>query len=543
MANLTTVTRISQEKHPRNISKHLNYGTAGFRSRATELDHILYRMGVLAALRSKSKDGDTIGVMITASHNPEEDNGVKLIDPLGEMLESSWEKHATCLANAGDEEFQVVLSEIVETFKIDMNCKSSVAIGMDTRASSPGLNTAVVDGVKSVDGLCFDYGTITTPQLHYMVRCINTRNAYGMATIEGYCNKLSKALKNIWQNQGERKVYKPHIIVDCANGVGAKRLKDIAERFDKILSIEIRNAGEGKLNYRCGADYVKVNQRGPEGIDCIEGQKYASFDGDADRIVFYYTDKDNIFHLLDGDKVATLIASYLIGLIRKCGLELNLGIVQTAYANGNSTAYIQDELKVPVACVCTGVKHLHRKALEFEIGVYFEANGHGTILFSDSALSKIESSCSSSSNESEKLSANELRTFVDLVNQTVGDSISDMLIVETILRDKDWDVADWDKSYRNLANRLLVVKVNDRSVFETTNAERTVIKPTGLQKAIDDHVKLFPNGRSFVRPSGTEDVVRIYAESDTQENADQLALAVAKSTYDLAGGTGNLPTL
>lgn len=45
------------------------------------------------------------------------------------------------------------------------------------------------------------------------------------------------------------------------------------------------------------------------------------------------------------------------------------------------------------------------------------------------------------------------------------------------------------------------------------------------------------------RPSGTEDVVRIYAESDTQENADKLALAVAKSTYDLADGTGELPTI
>ena len=40
-----------------------------------------------------------IGVMITASHNPEEDNGVKLVDPLGEMLEITWEKHATHLAN------------------------------------------------------------------------------------------------------------------------------------------------------------------------------------------------------------------------------------------------------------------------------------------------------------------------------------------------------------------------------------------------------------------------------------------------------------
>ena len=32
-----------------------------------------------------------------------------------------------------------------------------------------------------------------------------------------------------------------------------------------------------------------------------------------------------------------------------------------------------------MCCVATGVKHLHAKALEFDVGVYFEANGHGTV--------------------------------------------------------------------------------------------------------------------------------------------------------------------
>jgi len=41
-------------------------------SRAEILDSVLYRTGLLAALRSKAKGSQVIGVMITASHNPAE---------------------------------------------------------------------------------------------------------------------------------------------------------------------------------------------------------------------------------------------------------------------------------------------------------------------------------------------------------------------------------------------------------------------------------------------------------------------------------------
>jgi phosphoacetylglucosamine mutase len=92
--------------------------------------------------------------------------------------------------------------------------------------------------------------------------------------------------------------------------------------------------------------------------------------------------------LLDGDKMAALFAELLRELLREAGLALRLGVVQTAYANGASTAFLRAR-GVAVECVATGVKYVHAKASEFDVGVYCEANGHGTVLFSERALAAL----------------------------------------------------------------------------------------------------------------------------------------------------------
>ncbi|XP_054051395.1 phosphoacetylglucosamine mutase isoform X2 [Rissa tridactyla] len=527
--------------HPKPAGLTLQYGTAGFRTKAEQLDHVMFRMGLLAVLRSKAV-ASTIGIVVTASHNPEEDNGVKLVDPLGEMLHPSWEEYATQLANAEEQELQKIITEICQKAAVNQHQDASVFIGRDTRPSSEKLSQSVIDGISVLGGQYHDYGLVTTPQLHYMVCCQNTQGQYGKATLEGYYEKLSKAFTELIKQSPSSGESQRHLKIDCANGIGALKLSEMQPYFPKEVQIHLYNDGtKEKLNHLCGADFVKVHQKPPRGLDMKPSERCCSFDGDADRIVYYYKDATGHFHLIDGDKIATLISIFLKELLAKVGQALKMAVVQTAYANGSSTHYLEETLKVPVHCVKTGVKHLHHKAQEFDVGVYFEANGHGTVLFSKAAETKVRQLAKEEKDDEKREAAKVLENMIDLINQTVGDAVSDMLVIEAILALKGLTVQQWDALYTDLPNRLLKVQVADRRVIDTTDAERRAVTPPGLQEKIDALVKEYKLSRAFVRPSGTEDVVRIYAEADTQENADALAHEVSLAVYHLAGGKGAPP--
>ncbi|XP_030577689.1 phosphoacetylglucosamine mutase [Archocentrus centrarchus] len=541
MAQFQEVSKQSS-LHPKPAGLVLQYGTAGFRTNAKQLDHIMFRMGLLATLRSK-KTKATIGVMVTASHNPEEDNGVKLIDPMGEMVTPDWEGYATQLANADQEDLLTALKDIIEKEAINMSQEANVFLGKDTRSSSASLSQAVLDGVSALDGHSKDYGLVTTPQLHYMVCCQNTQGKYGEATVEGYYRKFCQAFIQLTKNTSNRTDDQKHLCLDGANGIGALKVREMESHLKKELQISLFNDGsKGKLNHQCGADFVKVQQKTPTGIEINPGERCCSFDGDADRVVYYYTDSEGTFHLLDGDKMATLISTFLKELLTQAGLDLKIAVVQTAYANGSSTHYLENTMKVIVRCTKTGVKHLHHVAQEFDVGVYFEANGHGTVLFSKAAEEKIQQLAEDPNiNDERKRAALLLKNTINVINQTVGDAISDMLLIEAILAIKGMTVQQWETIYSDLPNRQLKVKVSDRRVIDTTDAERRAVSPAGLQEAIDNLVKKYRQARSFVRPSGTEDVVRVYAEADTQESADALAHEVSLAVYHLAGGVGDEP--
>jgi phosphoacetylglucosamine mutase len=387
-----------------------------------------------------------------------------------------------------------------------------------------------VDALKATGAEYTDYKLLTTPQLHYLVRCVNTEGtqyAYGDVSENGYYEKLAAAFKQAMKHRKANGA----ITVDCANGVGGPKLRELIKHLPKEL-IEIKVVNDDvlkpeNLNMQCGADYVKTQQRAPPSSKASSFDRCASLDGDADRLVYYFVDNNNTFHLLDGDRIATLAASFLADLTRHSGLseKLTIGIVQTAYANGASTKYVADTLKIPVKCTNTGVKHLHHAATQFDIGVYFEANGHGTVLFSNRAIKDMGKYEPKSPAQADALET--LKALSNLINQAVGDALSDMLMVEVILAHKQWGMREWLNTYVDLPNRLVRVEVKDRGIFKAVDAERKLESPEGAQKEIDDLVGKFTKGRSFARASGTEDAVRVYAEAGSRGEADELATKVA----------------
>jgi phosphoacetylglucosamine mutase len=126
---------------------------------------------------------------------------VKLVDPSGEMLDQTWEAHATTLANCPS------TSSLLSTFKtiathlrIDLSAPASIVYARDTRPSGPELIEALETGLKAFgEGVkLVDVGVTTTPVLHYVVKATNDRTGeYGKPDVEGYMQKMTENFKTL----------------------------------------------------------------------------------------------------------------------------------------------------------------------------------------------------------------------------------------------------------------------------------------------------------------------------------------------------------
>ena len=120
-----------------------------------------------------------------------------------------------------------------------VNKKANVIVAHDTRPSCPLLLAAFKSGVNALNGSLVDYGLLSTPQLHYMVRCHNTNSAYGQPNEEGYFNKLSNAFINIWSMVFESLVFSLFSFVFYLVLCYIRRRKKNVEKQNRVKQLHI----------------------------------------------------------------------------------------------------------------------------------------------------------------------------------------------------------------------------------------------------------------------------------------------------------------
>jgi len=213
----------------------------------SEHDIKVFSVGVVptAALSYLAKHyGADLGIMITASHNPHEWNGIKLFNANGKKLEDSeLEKIERCLEST-QEEFSFSPAEEKSTATYDKELQ-----GIEKRRS------LFLSSASKENSSC----ACKQPWVDFLIT--------NFSHLKLYSSKQ-----------------KPYIILDCANGSGG----DIAVSVLRSLGFRVRtinNSPDGKnINEKCGATNTKSLQ------DAVRKSRARSvigfaFDGDADRCV------------------------------------------------------------------------------------------------------------------------------------------------------------------------------------------------------------------------------------------------------------------
>lgn len=493
------------------------YGTAGYRLNTPDLNNVVCRASLIAYIRSATFAGKFIGLYITASHNPIEYNGIKFIDFSGNMLEENWENASDELVNCADQDFNTIINKIFRQNSnfSDMNnsIRGNVIIGRDTRESGIQLTENIKEVLGAYRCNVFDYDLVTCPEMHFLIRKCNESNK--MVEKSVYVDHLYNSYVKLRQMTGIDMGFG----VDTANGVGTAKITEILTKDPEFTAEILNNSDTGILNKECGADYVKVKKTAPK-LKKTSYSMCASFDGDVDRLILYTQESK----ILDGDAQCVFIAELLKREVEKEKLTPEIGIALSHYSNMGAINYLRNNgFKVVLAQ--TGVKNFVKEARKYDVGIYFEPNGHGSVVFSKRFLEKIE--------------ALEKTTIIKILTQMfdpcVGDALGNLLILKATLKSP----ADLAK-YKENFSRLMTVKIKDKNMIKV-DQNNCVLEPD-IQKKIDEQVLSY-KGRAFVRPSGTEDLVRIFAECPVEANCDKLALAVAQIVYDNCDGVGPHPEI
>jgi phosphoglucosamine mutase len=344
------------------------------------------------------------GIMISASHNPPEYNGIKIFDHNGQKISKSFENKI----QKSISEFNQNTSETIK----EISCKENKEL-MDIYIGSL---------IQSMDG----------------------ENLRGMKIILDTCyGSATSCAKTIFQSLGAD----VKVINNSKNGL--------------------------KINVNCGSTNLEPLQKALRESPADMG---FSFDGDADRVIGL----DSKGNVLDGDHILFLWGRELM---EQKTLKNNL-LISTQMANlGFEKAW--NEIGGNLYRTDVGDKYVHQAIIEKRAVLGGEQSGH--------ILSKI--------------------------NNFSGDGILTSLQISKYCKQKNITLNDWLKtSFEPFPQKLTNINLNFN--INKINQKKRIL----INKTIETFQEIYSdNCRVYIRPSGTEPLMRVLVEAKSQEKVDSLS--------------------
>ena len=333
------------------------------------------------------------GIMISASHNPFYDNGIKVINEKGEKLEEE------------------VITEIEKYLDGEMG--------------------EIPYAVRDQIGRTVDYAAGRNRYIGYLIS-IATRS---------FKNKK--------------------VGLDCANGSASAIAKNVFDALGAETHVIHNNPDGVNINTNCGSTHIEGLQKYvvENGLDVG-----FAYDGDADRCLAV----DGEGNLVDGDKIMYICGKYM----KEQGSLVNNTVVTTIMSNFGLYKALERE-GIAFEKTAVGDKYVYENMSQNGHCLGGEQSGH--IIFSKHA--------------------------------TTGDGIlTSLKIMEVMLEKKE--------SLKKLADEVEIYPqvLKNVRVHDKKTAQDDPEVQAEVQKVAD---ALGDTGRILLRQSGTEPVVRVMAEAET----------------------------
>ena len=342
----------------------------------------------------RSEDFDC-GIMISASHNPFYDNGIKVINGAGQKLEAEVEEQIEAYIDGR-------LGELPFATRENIACTTDYSVG---------------------------------------------RHRY-----IGYLMSLAtRSFKNV------------KVGLDCANGSASTIAKGVYDALGAKTYV-IHNEPDGtNINRDCGSTHIERLQSFVKENGLDVGFAY---DGDADRCLAV----DDEGNVIDGDMIL-----YLCGCYLKEKGELNENTVVTTVMSNIGLYKAFDEKGIRYEQTAVGDKYVYESMMNNNYSIGGEQSGH--IIFSKYAAT--------------------------------GDGVLTSLMIMEVMLEKKQKLSSLLRELRIYPQLLVNVRVKDK---------KEVMEDAEVQKAAGEVEKaLGTNGRILLRESGTEPLIRVMVEAESDE--------------------------